>query len=86
MLANDSSLSIRNPILIYSFLALYGLLTVLILDVRTFEVSHRHQNAEAVPGRMDQRRIKPRDSSGRRPGTTRKTQLPLPRPRYCPFL
>lgn len=31
MLANDLSLSIRNPILIYSFLALYGLLTVLIL-------------------------------------------------------
>jgi len=31
VLANDSSLSIHNPILIYSFLALYGLLTVLIL-------------------------------------------------------
>ena len=31
MLANDLNLSIRNPILIYSFLALYGLLTVLIL-------------------------------------------------------
>ena len=31
MLANDLSLSIHNPILIYSFLALYGLLTVLIL-------------------------------------------------------
>lgn len=31
MLANDLSLSIRNPILIYSLLALYGLLTVLIL-------------------------------------------------------
>ncbi len=31
MLANDSSLSIRNPILIYAFLALYGLFTVLIL-------------------------------------------------------
>ena len=31
MLANDLSLSIRNPILIYSFLALYGFLTVLIL-------------------------------------------------------
>jgi len=31
VLANDLSLSIRNPILIYSFLALYGLLTVLIL-------------------------------------------------------
>ena len=31
MQANDLSLSIRNPILIYTFLALYGLLTVLIL-------------------------------------------------------
>jgi hypothetical protein len=31
VLANDLSLSIRNPILIYSFLAAYGLLTVLIL-------------------------------------------------------
>ena len=31
MLANDLSLSIRNPILIYSFLALNGLMTVLIL-------------------------------------------------------
>src|SRR4051812_48565695 len=31
MLANDLSLSIRNPIVIYSFLALYGLLTVFIL-------------------------------------------------------
>ena len=31
MPANDLSLSIRNPILIYTFLALYGLLTVLIL-------------------------------------------------------
>ena len=31
MLASDSSLSIHNPILIYSFLALYGLFTVLIL-------------------------------------------------------
>jgi hypothetical protein len=31
MLANDLSLSIHNPILIYSFLALYGLLTVLML-------------------------------------------------------
>ena len=31
MLANDSSLSIHNPILIYSFLAVYGLLTVAIL-------------------------------------------------------
>jgi hypothetical protein len=31
VLANDLNLSIRNPILIYSFLALYGLLTVLIL-------------------------------------------------------
>lgn len=31
MPANDLNLSIRNPILIYSFLALYGLLTVLIL-------------------------------------------------------
>ena len=31
MLANDLNLSIHNPILIYSFLALYGLLTVLIL-------------------------------------------------------
>jgi hypothetical protein len=31
VLANDLSLSIRNPMLIYSFLALYGLLTVLIL-------------------------------------------------------
>ena len=31
MLANDSSLSIHNPILVYSFLAVYGLLTVVIL-------------------------------------------------------
>ena len=31
MLASDSNLSIHNPILIYSFLALYGLLAVLIL-------------------------------------------------------
>ena len=31
MLANDSSLSIRNPILIYYFLAVYGLLTVFVL-------------------------------------------------------
>jgi len=31
VLANDLSLSIRNPILIYSFLALNGLLTVLIV-------------------------------------------------------
>jgi len=31
MLANDLSLSIHNPILIYSFLALYGLLTVLLI-------------------------------------------------------
>ena len=31
MPVNDSSLSIHNPILIYSFLALYGLLTVMIL-------------------------------------------------------
>ena len=31
MLANDLSLSVRNPILIYSFLALYGILTVLTL-------------------------------------------------------
>jgi hypothetical protein len=31
MLANDLSLSIHNPILIYSFLALYGVLTVLML-------------------------------------------------------
>jgi len=31
MLANDLSLSIHSPVLIYSFLALYGLLTVLIL-------------------------------------------------------
>ena len=31
MLANDLKLSIHNPILIYSFLALYGLLTMLIL-------------------------------------------------------
>jgi hypothetical protein len=31
VLANDSSLSLHNPILIYSFLAIYGLLTVLIL-------------------------------------------------------
>jgi hypothetical protein len=31
MLANDLSLSIHSPILIYSFLALYSLLTVLIL-------------------------------------------------------
>ena len=31
MLANNLNLSIHNPILIYSFLALYGLLTVLIL-------------------------------------------------------
>ena len=31
MPANDLSLSIHNPILIYSFLALYGLLTVLML-------------------------------------------------------
>ena len=31
MLGNDLNLSIRNPILIYSFLALYGLLTVVIL-------------------------------------------------------
>jgi hypothetical protein len=31
MPVNDLSLSIRNPILIYSFLALYGLLTILVL-------------------------------------------------------
>jgi hypothetical protein len=31
VLANDLNLSIHNPILIYTFLALYGLLTVLIL-------------------------------------------------------
>jgi hypothetical protein len=31
VLANDSSLSIHNPILIYSFLAIYGLLTVFVL-------------------------------------------------------
>ena len=31
MLAKDLNLSIHNPILIYSFLALYGLLTALIL-------------------------------------------------------
>src|SRR5690348_2259185 len=31
MPANDLNLSVHNPILIYSFLALYGLLTVLIL-------------------------------------------------------
>jgi hypothetical protein len=31
MLANDLNLSMHNPILIYSFLALYGLLTVLVL-------------------------------------------------------
>src|SRR5712692_10480746 len=31
VLANDLNLSIHNPILIYSFLALYGMLTVLIL-------------------------------------------------------
>jgi len=31
VLANDLNLSIHNPILIYSFLALYGLLTVLTL-------------------------------------------------------
>jgi hypothetical protein len=31
VLANDLKLSIHNPVLIYSFLALYGLLTVLIL-------------------------------------------------------
>lgn len=31
MLANDLNLSIHNPLLIYSFLALYGLLTVVIL-------------------------------------------------------
>ncbi len=31
MPVNDLNLSIRNPILIYSFLALYGLLTVLVL-------------------------------------------------------
>ena len=31
MLANDLNLSIHNPILIYSFLALYGVLTVLML-------------------------------------------------------
>ena len=31
MLANDLNLSLHNPILIYSFLALYGLMTVLIL-------------------------------------------------------
>jgi hypothetical protein len=31
MLANDSSLSIHNPILIYSFLALYGVLTVVLI-------------------------------------------------------
>ena len=30
MLANDLSLSIRNPTLIYSFLALYGLITILL--------------------------------------------------------
>ncbi len=31
MLANDLNLSIHNPILIYSFLAVYGLLTALIV-------------------------------------------------------
>ena len=31
MQANDLNLSIHNPILIYSFLALYGLLTVVLL-------------------------------------------------------
>jgi hypothetical protein len=31
VLANDLNLSMRNPLLIYSFLALYGLLTVFIL-------------------------------------------------------
>lgn len=31
MLANDSNLSLHNPILIYSLFVLYGLLTVLIL-------------------------------------------------------
>jgi hypothetical protein len=31
VLANDFNLSIRNPILVYSFLAMYGLLTLLIL-------------------------------------------------------
>jgi hypothetical protein len=31
VLANDLKLSIHNPILIYSFLALYGMLTVVIL-------------------------------------------------------
>jgi hypothetical protein len=31
VLANDLNLSIRNPILVYTFLAMYGLLTVLIL-------------------------------------------------------
>jgi hypothetical protein len=32
VLANDLNLSIRNPILVYSFLAMYGVLTVLILS------------------------------------------------------
>lgn len=43
MLANDLNLSVHNPILIYSFLALYGLLTVLILVyIRTkFRYSHK---------------------------------------------
>jgi hypothetical protein len=31
VLANDLNLSIHNPVLIYSFLALYGLLTVVVL-------------------------------------------------------
>ncbi len=31
MLANDLNLSIHSPILIYSFLALYGLMTVVVL-------------------------------------------------------
>ena len=57
MPANDLSLSIRNPILIYSFLALYGLLMVLIityvhtrfrLAARTLELLQSEwQNAES---------------------------------------
>src|SRR3954471_8190698 len=31
VLVNDSSLSVHNPVLIYTFLAVYGLLTILVL-------------------------------------------------------
>jgi hypothetical protein len=31
VLANDSNLSIHNPVLVYSFLAMYGVLTIVVL-------------------------------------------------------